>query len=82
MSLDKGCRFVQLSRSHWDDQSKKDNSPAMDKPKKLANELPTRRFDVKYARIRQQGLSWNRKQVLRVFRLMGLSLDESDRNDR
>jgi len=74
VSLDKSCRIVQLSRSLWYYQSKKDDSPVMDKLNELANELPTRGFDVYYGRIRQQGLPWNRKRVLRVYRLMGLSL--------
>ena len=74
VSLDKSCRIVQLSRSLWYYQSKKDDSPVMAKLNELANELPTRGFDVYYGRIRQQGLPWNRKRVLRVYRFMGLNL--------
>jgi putative transposase len=36
--------------------------------------LPTRGFDEYYGRIRNQGLRWNRKRVLRVYRQMQLNL--------
>ena len=40
----------------------------------LAEQLPTRGFDVFYRRLRAQGYPWNRKRVLRVYRKMGLGL--------
>ena len=63
-----------LSRSMWYYQSKKDDSEVIDKLSELAEQLPTRGFDEYYGRIRQQGYKWNRKRVLRVYRLMKLGL--------
>ena len=58
----------------WYYQSKKDDSQVMDKLTELAEQLPTRGFDEYYERIRQQGLIWNRKRVLRIYRIMKLGL--------
>ena len=82
VSLIRSCQLVRLSRSLWYYHSKKDDRTLIDKLNEFANELPTEGFDEYFGGIRQQGLPWNRKRVLRVYRLMGLSLDESDRNDR
>lgn len=49
----------------------------MDKLAELAEQLPTRGFDEYYGRIRQEGLIWNRKRVLRVYRKMRLGLRRS-----
>ena len=38
----------------------------------MAELLPTRGFDEYYNRIREEGIKWNRKRVLRVYRLMKL----------
>jgi putative transposase len=58
----------------WYYQSKRDDSEVIDKLNELAEKLSTRGFDEYYNRIRKQGLKWNRKRVLRVYRQMGLSL--------
>jgi len=58
----------------WYYQSIKDESEVMDKLSELAESLPTRGFDEYYGRIRQQGYRWNRKRVLRIYRLMKLGL--------
>jgi putative transposase len=58
----------------WYYQSKKDDSEVVDKLSELAEQLPTRGFDEYYGRIRQQGFKWNRKRVLRIYRLMKLGL--------
>lgn len=63
-----------LPRSMWYYQSKKDDSEVVDKLSELAEQLPTRGFDEYYGRIRQQGYKWNRKRVLRIYRLMKLGL--------
>lgn len=44
------------------------------KLQELSEQLPTRGFDNYYGRLRQQGYSWSRNKVLRVYRLMKLSL--------
>lgn len=58
----------------WYYQSKRDDSQVIDKLNELAQSHPTRGFDEYYGRIRQQGLKWNRKRVLRVYRSMKLGL--------
>ena len=58
----------------WYYQSKKDDSEVIDKLAELAKQLPTRGFYEYYGRIRQQGYKWNRKLVLRIYRLMKLGL--------
>ena len=40
----------------------------------FTEDLPTRGFDVYYNRIRTEGLVWNRKRVLRVYRGMKLGM--------
>lgn len=58
----------------WYYQSKKDDSQVIDKLTVLAEAYPTRGFDEYYYKIRREGLKWNRKRVLRVYREMKLSL--------
>jgi len=65
---------MDLSRSMWYYQSKRDDSEVVDKLSELAEQLPTRGFDEYYGRIRQQGYQWNRKRVLRIYRNMKLGL--------
>ena len=55
-------------------QSKKDDSELIHKLTELAESYPTRGFDEYYHKIRREGLKWNRKRVLRVYREMKLSL--------
>ncbi len=57
----------------WYYISKRDDKLVIDKLNKLAEEYPTRGFDDYYNRIRNEGLPWNRKRVLRVYRNMGLT---------
>jgi len=58
----------------WYYSSKKDDSEVIKKLNELAESHPTRGFDEYYGRIRQQGFKWNRKRVLRIYRLMKLGL--------
>jgi len=77
VSVRRSCNLVGLHRSMWYYQKKKDDQPVMDKLAELAEQLPTRGFDEYYGRIRQEGLIWNRKRVLRVYRKMRLGLRRS-----
>ncbi|WP_240531761.1 IS3 family transposase, partial [Maribacter sp. 4G9] len=70
----RACNVVDLSRSMWYYQSKRDDSEVIDKLTELAEAYPTRGFDEYYYKIRREGLKWNRKRVLRVYRDMKLSL--------
>ena len=58
----------------WYYQKKTNDQEVIAKLTKLSKELPTRGFDEYYKRIRREGLKWNRKRVLRVYRAMKLKL--------
>jgi len=58
----------------WYYQTKKDDSMVIDKLNELAERYPTRGFDEYFNKIRREGLIWNRKRVLRVYRNMKLKL--------
>ena len=74
MSVVRACNVVGLTRSMWYYQSKKDDTQVIDKLTALAEAYPTRGFDEYNYKIRREGLKWNRKRVLRVYREMKLSL--------
>lgn len=58
----------------WYYHTKKDDTQVIDALSRLAEELPTRGFEVYYKRLRREGRHWNRKRVLRVYRAMSLKL--------
>lgn len=74
VSVGRACRVLSLHRSVWYYQSCKDDQEIIDKLQEFADRYPTRGFDEYYGMIRNEGLVWNRKRVLRVYRLMKLSL--------
>ena len=78
VSVRQSCQVTGLHRLMWYYQTKKDDQPVMDKLSELAEQLPTRGLDEYYGRIRQEGLKWNRKRVLRVYRKMRLGLRRKD----
>lgn len=73
-SISLTCSAINLHRSQWYYQVTKDDSEVIDKLNDYAEELPTYGFDEYYWRIRKEGLIWNRKRVLRVYRNMKLSM--------
>ena len=73
-STHRACRVAGLTRSTWYYTIKKDDHQVINKLNELAIELPHRGFDVYYGRIRQEGYAWNRKRVLRIYRLMKLTM--------
>ncbi len=72
VSVGRACRVVGIHRSRWYYQSKKDDQPVIDKLRAYADCYPTRGFDDYYGKIRNEGIKWNRKRVLRVYRLLNL----------
>lgn len=52
----------------------KDDSETESKLEQLAQKYPTRGMDTYYGMIRLEGLIWNRKRIIRVYRKMGLQL--------
>lgn len=73
MSVSRACIIVCLARSQYYYQSKRDDSEVIAKLDELASIKPGRGFDNYYKRIRNEGFAWNRKRVLRVYRLMNLT---------
>lgn len=71
-SVDRACRVVGMHRSRWYYHSKRDDQLVIEKLQVYAENHPTRGFDNYYGRIRNEGLIWNRKRVLRVYRLLNL----------
>jgi len=74
IGIRRACAVAGLTRSMWYYSSKRDDSEVIGKLSQLAIEYPTRGFDEYYYRIRREGLKWNRKRVLRVYRQMKLKL--------
>lgn len=46
----------------------------IEKLSELSEKYPTRGFDTYYGKIRLEGLDWNRKRVLRIYRKLNLKL--------
>ncbi|MVX37013.1 hypothetical protein [Myroides sp. LoEW2-1] len=65
----------------WYYQSKKDDTQVIYKLSELAEQYPTRGFDEYYNKICREGLIWNRKRVLRVYRLIRDDLESDHFND-
>ena len=82
MSVNRSCSLVSLSRSMWYYKSQKDDGELIAKLNELADRYPTRGFDQYYKHIRSEGLKWNRKRVLRVYRLMMLHMRRKHKKRR
>lgn len=63
-----------LHRSLWYYRSKKDDTEVVTKLQQYAEHYPTRGFDDYFGKIRNEGLIWNRKRVLRVYRSLQMKL--------
>lgn len=72
ITVGRACRVVGMHRSRWYYRSKKNDQPVIEKLQTFAETYPTRGFDDYYGKIRNEGLKWNRKRVLRVYRLLSL----------
>lgn len=65
---------MNLPRSMFYYEPKKDDGELIEKLNELAELLPNRGIDEYYGRLRGQGYPWNRKRVLRVYREMKLQM--------
>ena len=54
--------------------SVKDDQEVIDRLQDLAERYPTRGFETYYGKIRMEGLGWNRKRVLRLYRMLNLKM--------
>ena len=74
VSVQRACRVINLTRSQWYYQTKRDDTEVINALEKLAHDRPTRGFDDYYGRLRNRGHKWNRKRVLRIYRKLNLAL--------
>lgn len=72
ISIGRVCRVVNYPRSQWYYKIRRDNSAVVDKLQWLAEKYRNKGFDTYYKLIRKEGLIWNRKPVLNVYRDLGL----------
>lgn len=68
------CRTLSLYRSTQRRKSTKDDSEVEEKLVMLAKQYPRRGVNWYYLKIRQQGLVWNRKRIIRVYRKLNLKM--------
>ena len=63
-----------MTRSLWYYQSRRDDTEVIDKLEQLAEKYSRKGIDTYFKLIRREGIHWGRNRVLRVYRLMKLSL--------
>lgn len=74
ISIHRACKIVCMSRSMYYYDHKKDDQIVISKLMDMASRYPTRGFQTYFGKIRLEGLLWNRKRVLRVYRNIKLKL--------
>jgi putative transposase len=74
ISISRSCKIVDLTCSMFYYQAQKDDDPVIEKLLNLAERYPTTGFYAYYGKIRMEGLSWNRKRVLHVYRSLNLKM--------
>ena len=72
-SIRRACSVVDLPKSMYYYQKRKDDSEVIKKLQELSEKYPTEGQDLYYSRIREQGLLWNYKRVRRVYSLLGMN---------
>jgi putative transposase len=72
VSIARACRVTDYPRSQWYYKTKRDNSAVIEKLQVLADKYCGKGFDTYFKLIRREGLIWNRKRVLAVYRMLGL----------
>jgi len=68
------CRTLDLYRSTQRRKSTKSDTVVEQKLLELSQRYPTRGMDWYYLKTRQQGHTWNRKRILRVYRKLNLKM--------
>lgn len=73
-SIERACRVLNMTRSVFNYKTVKNDTAVIDMLNEQAEDHPTRGFDWYYGNLRNKGLVWNRKRVLRIYRTMNLKL--------
>ena len=68
------CDTISLYRSTQRYEPTRDDSETEQKLEELAEQYPTRGLDTSYWMIRDEGLIWNRKRIVRVYRKLKLQI--------
>ncbi len=79
VSVHRACRVTRATRSMFYYRSQRDDTEVLEKLESLTAIHPNRGFDCYYGRIRTEGPGWNRKRVLRVYRVMRLVMRRKHR---
>jgi putative transposase len=72
--ISRACRTIGISRSYLNYQSQKDDGVLIDKLKKIAGDFPKEGFLKAFNRLRNKGMTDNKKRVYRVYRSLWLTL--------
>ena len=73
VSIARACKILDLDRSMFYYEPRKDDSQVENKLKEYAINLPNRGFPEYFKRIRREGFIWNHKRVRRVYKNLGMS---------
>jgi putative transposase len=71
VSIGRACRVLNYPRSQWYYKPRRDNTVVIEKLQSLAEKY-RKGFETYFKLIRREGLIWNRKRVLKVYRLLEL----------
>lgn len=63
-----------MTRSMYYYSSIRNDEAVIEKLNELSEKYPTRGFETYYGKIRLAGLNWNRKRVLRIYRMLNLKM--------
>lgn len=74
ISVSRACQIVCMTRSMYYYSSSRDDQEVISKLQGLAERYPTRGFETYFGKIRLEGLLWNRKRVLRIYRMLNLKM--------
>jgi len=73
ISISRACRLVDLARSMYSYESKRNDAPVIEQLQALAEKHPTEGFWKMFYRMRRNN-TWNHKRVHRIYKLMKLNI--------
>jgi putative transposase len=73
ISISRACKLVNLARSMYSYESKRNDTPVVEQLQALAEKHPTEGFWKMFYRMRRNN-TWNHKRVHRIYKLMKLNI--------